>query len=283
MTPERYKKVGQLYRAALEVEPERRAAFLAEACGGDEALRQEVESLLGYETQRTGLIDQPALEVAARDLVEEQGDSPIGLSLGHYQILSPLGRGGMGVVYLGEDSRLRRKVAIKLLPPAFTADRERLHRFEQEARAASSLNHPNIITIHEVGEVQTNSGSTPYIVTEYIEGETLRERIASARLNLNDALDVAIQVASALTAAHAAGIIHRDIKPENVMVRPDGLVKVLDFGLAKLTEQPLPPGDSQAPTVIRLTTDPWVMIGTPRYYPLQRARGAFSSPARNAG
>ncbi len=156
-----------------------------------------------------------------------------GTRLDRYQILSLLGAGGMGEVYLAQDTRLGRKVALKFLPHRFTQDTERLRRFAQEAQAASALNHPNIITIYEVGR----SDDTHFIATEYIEGITLRRRLAQRRLTIDEALEVAIQTASALVAAHSAGIVHRDIKPENIMVRPDGYVKILDFGLAKLTER----------------------------------------------
>src|SRR5678815_1489627 len=152
----------------------------------------------------------------------------VGQIVGHYQIIAPLGKGGMGEVYLASDAKLDRKVALKLLPAAFTGDKDRLRRFIQEAKAASSLNHPNIITIHEIGE----SEGAHFIATEFIDGETLRHRMACERMRLQDILDVSIQAAGALQAAHDAGIIHRDIKPENIMLRPDGYVKVLDFGLA---------------------------------------------------
>src|SRR5262249_39970473 len=154
-----------------------------------------------------------------------------------------LGRGGMGEVYLAEHSRLDRKVALKVLPAAFTQHPDRVRRFEREAKAASALNHPNILTIHEIGE----AGGAHYIISEFVEGETLRVLIERGRFGINQATGIAEQVAGALSVAHAAGIIHRDIKPENVMVRPDGLVKVLDFGLAKLTELPAaaPEADSQ--------------------------------------
>src|SRR5262249_4907256 len=156
--------------------------------------------------------------------------------IGAYRLLDPLGRGGMGDVHLALDTRLGRKVAVKLLPAAFTTDADRVRRFAREARAASALNHPNIITIYEIGQTATENGGLRYIVTEYVEGETLRQRMASApqqRIDASEAIDIALQIAAALSAAHEAGITHRDIKPENVMVRPDGLVKVLDFGLAK--------------------------------------------------
>src|SRR5262249_29169189 len=161
-------------------------------------------------------IEAPALEVAAELLAQDRGEQRAGRQIGHYQILSLLGAGGMGEVYLAQDRQLGRRVALKLLPAQFTQDGERVRRFKQEARAASALNHPNIITIHEIGQV----ADCHYIVTEFIEGQTLRQQMQCARLELGEALSVAIQIASALSAAHSAGITHRDIKPENVMRRP---------------------------------------------------------------
>ena len=160
-----------------------------------------------------------------------QADSMIGKTLSHYQVTEKLGKGGMGEVYLAQDTHLRRKVALKLLPAQFTKDEDRLHRFEQEAYAASALNHPNILTIYEIGRVD----ELRFIATEFIDGQTLRQRMAQEKMSLRDMLDITIQIASALAAAHATGIVHRDIKPENIMARSDGLIKVLDFGLAKLT------------------------------------------------
>ena len=154
-----------------------------------------------------------------------------GTRLGPYEVVALIGAGGMGEVWLATELRLGRKVALKLLPADLTRDPSRIQRFEQEARAASALNHPNVCTIHALDE--TNDGQH-YIAMEYVEGETLRQRLSTSRLSLREALDIAIQVAAALSVAHAAGIVHRDIKPENVMLRPDGVVKVLDFGLAKL-------------------------------------------------
>src|SRR4030095_1013695 len=155
-----------------------------------------------------------------------------GTRLGRYEVQGQLGAGGMGEVYLARDTQLDRAIALKILHSDVASDGQRMRRFVQEAKAASSLNHPNILTIHEIGE----SNSAHFIATEFIEGETLRERMAKSRLKLTESLEIAIQVASALAAAHAVGIVHRDIKPENIMVRKDGYVKVLDFGLAKLTE-----------------------------------------------
>src|SRR5262245_56156715 len=165
-----------------------------------------------------------------------------GTRFDRYQIISLIGSGGMGEIYLAQDARLNLKVAIKLLPDRYTQDPERLRRFEQEAQAASALNHPNIITIFEIGEAQGRH----FIATEYIEGDTLRRRMAGAKLAIGEALDIASQVVSALTAAHAAGIVHRDVKPENIMIRPDGYVKILDFGLAKLTERAPAPNSTDA-------------------------------------
>jgi serine/threonine protein kinase/TolB-like protein/Flp pilus assembly protein TadD len=195
-----------------------------------------------------------------------------GTKIGPYKILDSLGAGGMGEVYLARDTRLGRKIALKFLSAEFTKDEERVRRFQQEARAASALNHPNLITIFEIGEVE----SVHFISTEFIEGETLRQRIAPSRMPTSEICDVAIQVASALAAAHAAGITHRDIKPENIMVRPDGVVKVLDFGLAKLTETKTPGGSIFDPTAITkkvVDTDPGVVMGTVSYMSPEQARG----------
>jgi serine/threonine protein kinase len=170
---------------------------------------------------------------------------PLGARLGRYEIRSQLGAGGMGEVYLALDTELDRTVAVKILPEALASDQQRLQRFIQEAKAASALNHPNILTIYEIGA----AGAMRFMATEFIDGDTLRQRIRSAPMKLGEVLDVAAQIASALSAAHVTGIMHRDIKPENIMLRRDGIVKVLDFGLAKLTER-LPPDsvDTEAPT-----------------------------------
>ena len=194
---------------------------------------------------------------------------PAGTKLGRYEIRSQLGAGGMGEVYLAQDTRLDRKVALKILPAEVAADRNRMSRFVQEAKAASALNHPNIITIYEIEQID----SVNFIATEAIDGETLRERMRNA-MKLGEVLDVAIQVASALSAAHAARIIHRDIKPENVMVRHDGIVKVLDFGLAKLTErQPPDSVEAEAVTKALVQTEPGAVLGTAAYMSPEQARG----------
>jgi serine/threonine protein kinase len=189
--------------------------------------------------------------------------------ISHYQLLKKLGEGGMAEVFLAEDTRLNRKVALKLLQAQFTPDEERLNRFRQEARAASSLNHPGILTVFDIGEVD----SVHFIATEYVEGETLRQRIHRGRLDLIDVLDIATQVASALAVAHQAGIVHRDVKPENIMVRPDGYVKLLDFGIAKLTEQPNPPSDTKSEGASPVHTQPGLILGSPRYMSPEQVRG----------
>ena len=191
-----------------------------------------------------------------------------GTRLGRYEIRSKIGAGGMGEVYLAFDAKLDRKVALKILPADVAAHQDRMKRFVQEAKAASALNHPNIITIHEIDETD----SVNFIATEFIDGETLRERMRGAPLKLGEVLDVAAQIASALSAAHTAGIVHRDIKPENIMLRRDGIVKVLDFGLAKLTERVSPDSvDTEAPTSLK--TDPGTVLGTAVYMSPEQARG----------
>src|SRR3989475_2334587 len=192
-----------------------------------------------------------------------------GTKLGRYEIRSKIGEGGMGEVYLAQDTKLDRKVALKILPADVAAHPDRMKRFVQEANAASALNHPNIITIHEIDEAD----SINFIATEFIDGETLRERIQSAPMKLGEVLDVATQIASALAAAHAAGIVHRDIKPENVMLRRDGYVKVLDFGLAKLTELPGTEIDTDTPTAAKVQTDSGIVMGTASYMSPEQARG----------
>jgi serine/threonine protein kinase len=282
---DRWEQIERLYHAALEREPDAREAFLVEACAGDEDLRREVAGLLACDIPSDSFIQSPAIQIAARalaaePLIETSTDSMMSLiagsQIGAYQLLEPLGRGGMGEVHLALDTRLGRKVALKLLPPEFTTDAGRVRRFAREARAASALNHPNIITIHEIGETAIENESLRYIVTEYVEGETLRQRMASApqkRIEASEAIDIALQIAAALAAAHEAGIAHRDIKPENVMVRRDGIVKVLDFGLAKLTEAAPPVIDSQASTLAKNSTEAGVIMGTPRYMAPEQARG----------
>lgn len=267
MTPERWQQLKQIFQSALELRSAERSAFLSQACAGDPALRSEVESLICSHDQAGDSIEAMAAEAATEMLDNER--LTVGKQIGHYQVLNQIGRGGMGEVFLAQDTRLGRKVALKLLRSDFTRNEERLRRFRQEARAASALNHPNILTIHEIG----SEDSTHFMATEYVEGETLRECLASARMKLGDALDVAIQVAGALAAAHQSGIVHRDIKPDNIMVRRDGYAKVLDFGLAKLTERAPASNDSAWPTLGKVETNPGVVMGTVQYMSPEQARG----------
>ena len=265
---DRWAKVESIYHAALEHEPEERAAFVSNQCAGDQELESEVGSLLKFDGRADEFMQTPALNVAAKTLaasqVTSEHESNIG-DIGPYHLLKLIGEGGTGNVYLAVDTRLDRKVAIKILSVDFTEDVDRVSRFKQEARATSSLNHPNIVTIFEVGENQDRN----YIVTEFVEGVILRARLAAALpggLDPKEAVSIIMQVVQALDAAHRAGIIHRDIKPENIIVRADGLVKVLDFGIAKLDA-------SQPASVDHLTTRTGVVIGTTAYMSPEQARG----------
>ena len=238
MTPERWKQIEQLYHAALKQEANRRTAFLKEACAGDEDLHREVESLLAHEPQAESLIEASALEGAAQEMAENRVQSLVGRQLGAYQILSPLGAGGMGEVYKARDTRLNRIVAIKVLPRHLSERTDLRQRFEREARTLASLSHPHICPIYDIGK----EDGIDFLVMEYVAGKTLDELIPRRRLPLKEAMTYALQIADGLATAHAAGIVHRDLKPGNIMVSESGLVKVLDFGLAKLTET-LPAGE----------------------------------------
>jgi len=268
MPAERWLQTKQLFYAALERGAGNRAAFLDEVCGDDEQMRNEVESLIAAHEPPDRLIDKPVLEVAAPLPATQESEVRTGRAIGPYKIISQLGRGGMGEVYLAQDSRLGRRVALKMLPAGFRTDEERLRRFKQEARAASALNHPNIITIHEVGHVD----DAHFIATEFVEGRTLRAAIKSGKMRFDESIDVVIQVASALQAAHEAGILHRDIKPENIMIRPDGYVKVVDFGLAKLSDRQTFIQDTGA-SFTAVETNPGILMGTVTYMSPEQARG----------
>jgi serine/threonine protein kinase len=271
MTPERWQQIDQLFQAALACDPAQREEFLADKCVGDEPLRREVESLLSSLEEADGFIETPAGDVAAELLGTHHSTYEPGQQIQNYRIVRQLGSGGMGEVYLAEDIRLNRKVALKLLPPHFTVNPDRVRRFEREARAASALNHPNIVTIYEIGQ----SNSTNFIATEFVDGKTLRQLTNEKPFTLNETLNVIVQVADALSGAHAAGIVHRDIKPENIMIRRDGYVKILDFGLAKLTEQQATDADLETPTLLQ--TNPGLVMGTVQYMSPEQAR------AKNVG
>jgi eukaryotic-like serine/threonine-protein kinase len=267
MTPERYQQIDRVFQATLAVDPEKRAAYLDEACSGDETLRREVESLITSDEGGLSFIDEPAFEMAARVLASDEPALAPGDRIDRYVVVSLLGSGGMGEVYLAHDEKLDRKIALKLLPSHFTTNEERLRRFQQEARAVSALNYPNIITIHEIGQAENRN----FIATEFVDGETLRQRMKRGELSLPESLDISIQVCSALAAAHQAGIVHRDIKPENIMLRRDGYVKVLDFGLAKLTEQDEPP--TSPDSVEKVDVSSGLVMGTVRYMSPEQAQG----------
>src|SRR6266498_2975871 len=268
MTPEQWQRVEDLLQRALDCPPQERTSFLDEACAGDEQLREEATSLVNAYDEAGDFIEQPALAQDARVLVGDGADQKIGCAIGPYKIIERLGAGGMGEVYLAADARLERLVALKILPTYFASDDTRLRRFQREARAASGLNHPNILTIHEVGE----SDGVYFIATEFIDGQTIRELVRNQKLSLEEVLDIAAQVASALSAAHAAGIVHRDIKPENIMQRTDGLVKILDFGIAKLMEPNTPDHSNETQSIIRTHTEAGLVMGTVNYMSPEQAR-----------
>jgi serine/threonine protein kinase/dipeptidyl aminopeptidase/acylaminoacyl peptidase len=296
MKPERWQQLDGLFHAALDRTPEQRAAFLDEACAGDESLRKQVEALLVSHEEAGSFIDSPAMEVEARglgaDLGTQEAELRTGELVSHYRIIAPLGLGGMGQVFLAHDMTLGRKVALKLLPAEFTRNTDRVRRFHQEARAASSLNHPNIITVHEIGQAEDRH----FIATEYIDGLALREYLKESRsrpadsekqtgLQFGEALSITMQVADALAAAHAKGIVHRDIKPENIMLvrdshlmQKESFVKVLDFGIAKLIETQTAGGKAEATTKVRLNTHEGSVIGTASYMSPEQARGEPVDP-----
>ncbi|HTC32095.1 MAG TPA: protein kinase [Bryobacteraceae bacterium] len=267
MHPDRWKQVDEVLQSAQDRAPEARDAFVRHACAGDESLEREVRSLLAADPDARQFLDRPAIQVAAQSVAREVSSDALapGAKLGSYDILASLGSGGMGEVYRARDTRLERSVAIKILPAAFSADTDRLRRFEQEARLASALNHPNIVTIYELGQ----DGSTRYIAMELIEGKTVRELVLDGLLPVRKAIEIAAQVAEGLAKAHEAGIAHRDLKPGNLMVTGDGFVKILDFGLAKFA-----PPTTELSATRNLTawqTQPGVVLGTLQYMSPEQA------------
>jgi eukaryotic-like serine/threonine-protein kinase len=270
ITHERWQRIKEIFYSAQDRTPAERSEFLNEVCGDDASMREEVEALLTADAANDNFLTSPAFEFAAGMLASETTEFVAGQTVGRYEILCPLGAGGMGQIYLARDAQLGRNIALKLISQEFATDPRRVVRFEQEARAASALNHPNVCVIHEIG--MTENGRH-FIAMEYIQGVTLRDQLAHAPFKLLEALQIAIQVGTALASAHAVGIVHRDIKPENIMLRPDGYVKVVDFGLAKLTEA-LPEqrrsGDEQ--TMVR--TEPRTLLGTVKYMSPEQLREA---------
>ena len=267
MDSEQWKQVEALYHAALEIDVGEREDFLAIACAGGEELRREVLSLLSSAERADSFLEEPLTSVGLM-LMNAEHESLEGQAIGPYQLLELIGRGGMGEVYLAHDPRLNRRVALKLLPVAIVDDGERVRRFEQEARATSAISHPNVAHIYEIGEAQGRR----YIAMEYVRGSTLRQALQQGPLEICEALDIAIQIAIALAAAHEAGVLHRDIKPENVVLRVDGYVKVLDFGLAKLVEDRLYAGMPEATPLPSLHTEPELLMGTSDYMSPEQVR-----------
>ncbi len=260
MDSERWRRVERVYHSVLAYPSERRAAVLEESCSGDPDLLRELKSLLEAREQAGSFLSPDQIH----DHIAELGSQPgslAGTSLGPYEIVAEIGAGSMGEVYRARDNRLDRELVLKILPPHLTHDAGRISRLRLEAKAAAALNHPNIVTVYEIGQV----GDIWFIAEELIEGITLRERLASGKLPLNEALDIAIQCSAALQTAHRSGILHRDIKPENIMLRSDGLVKMVDFGLARFTEA--------APGCAVQATEPGSIMGTPRYMSPEQARG----------
>jgi serine/threonine protein kinase len=267
MTPERWHQIEQICERALKRQVSERAAFLKEACGGDEALRQQVDRLLAHEQTAKSFLEAPALEMSAKAMAEEPDQALVGRQIGAYKITSLLGAGGMGEVYRAEDTRLGRSVAVKVLPEEMAQDQERLHRFVREARAASALNHANVAHIYEIGQ----SDGLHFIAMEYVEGQSLAQKMSGKPLDLAEILEVGIQVADALEEAHRKGITHRDIKSANLMKTPTGQVKVLDFGLAKITRREGEAAGSDVSTSIQ--TAPGRILGTLRYMSPEQVLG----------
>jgi len=268
MTPEQWQRVEAVLQEAIDRSPQDRASFLDAACAGDRQLLDEATSLINAYNEAGDFIEQPAISQDAHILVGSDIADKIGHEIGPYTIVKRLGGGGMGEVYLAQDARLDRLVALKILPVYFASDDARLRRFQREAKAVSALNHPNILTIHEVGE----AAGIRYIATEFIDGATIRQLLAKQELSLDEILDTAEQICSALVAAHVAGIVHRDIKPENIMRRADGLVKILDFGIAKLMELATP-DEGEAQPGNGTHTEAGLLLGTTGYMSPEQARG----------
>nr|MBA3766124.1 serine/threonine protein kinase [Acidobacteriota bacterium] len=275
MKAERLHQVSPVFRQAVEVPPDERAAFLDAACSGDAALREDVERLIAAHERAGSFIESPAYEKAAMLLNDKPADALLGQLVGHYKIVASLGKGGMGEVYLAQDTKLGRSVALKILPGDVASDGERMRRFTQEAKAAAALNHPNIAHIYEVGE----TGGTHFIAMEYVDGVTLGEKIHRERTPLGKLLKYLTQVAEGLAKAHAAGIVHRDLKPDNIMIARDDYAKILDFGLAKLVEPQRESGaeshasGEEATAILAQHSTPGMIMGSAGYMSPEQAQG----------
>jgi serine/threonine protein kinase/Tol biopolymer transport system component len=275
MDPERWRKIEDIYNSALELEPDRREAFVDEACAGDESVRKEVRQLLELQPESEAFIESPAIEKVAKRIASEtdlsaESASMKGKTLGHYRIGGKLGRGGMGEVYLADDLALERKVALKFLPAVFAGDAERMARFEREAKLLASLSHPNIAVIHGLEEAEGKR----FLVLELAEGETLARKLNKGPLPVEEALGVCRQIAEALKAAHEKGVIHRDLKPDNVIISSGDKVKILDFGLAKALAGETRIDDSpRSPVITEAMTRPGAILGTAAYMSPEQARG----------
>ncbi len=269
MQENHWQQIETIFNEAALLPMAERETLVRRHCAGDEELYREVWRLVEDDTEEDEFLQEPIFTLGAQIIENDFLEMPEKVEFASYKLQKLLGRGGMGAVFLAQDTRLNRLVALKILPAAFAQDAERMRRFVQEAKAASALNHPNILTIYETGETD----NTKYIASEYVEGKTLSERLRGEPLNLKAALDVAAQIASALQAAHGAKIIHRDIKPDNVMIRPDGFVKLLDFGIAKLTEKKTELIDAEATTANKASTTSGMIIGTAAYVSPEQARG----------
>src|SRR5438876_3875724 len=285
MGPDRWRRIEQLYHSALKIPLEQRRAFLQDECQDDDELQKEVVSLLSYESSAAKFIESPAFDVAARLMAEDNADeqtatSAIGRAVAtRFRVLEKIGGGGMGIVYKAEDTKLRRTVALKFLPPDLSRDPQALQRFQREAYAASALNHPNICTVYDVDEFE----GRPFIAMELLEGQTLERHIATRPLLLPEMLELAIQISDALDAAHTSGVIHRDIKPSNIFVSPRGQAKVLDFGLAKkMKTRKFPQRTGSNQDTINISeenlTRPGIAIGTVAYMSPEQVRGENLDP-----
>ncbi len=269
MTPERWKEVEKIVDSALEREPHLRADFISDSCGGDHTLIREVESMVENYESSASFLAGDALEIEAKHLALSMGQDLTGQQFGRFTITGVVGRGGMGEVYRARDAELDRNIALKILPAHLSEDADRLARFRREAKVVSALNHPNILTVHEIGQ----RDSVHFIATELVDGITLRERLLNGLIPIADTLEIAIQICEALLAAHTAKVVHRDIKPENIMIRVDGYVKVLDFGLAKISEDRTEnSGHDSALSTRRFNTEPGVVMGTVNYMSPEQAR-----------